>query len=239
MSYQKSSVLITGASQGIGRSISIAFAAQTGRPLLLLARNADNLDKTAELCREAGSKQIAVLVCDATSAAELHQIVLPKGFPEPGIIVNNAGSYLYKKLENTTQDEFQNQIDINLFTAVNVVQRFLPTLKNQERALIINICSVASLKGYGDSGAYSAAKHALLGYTRSLREELMDTQIAVTAINLGQTHSSSWAESNMSPTKLIHPTDVAGLIIAISNLSPQSVVEEISIQPQHGKVAAY
>lgn len=239
MSYQKSSVLITGASQGIGRSISIAFAAQTGRPLLLLARNAENLDKTAELCREAGSKQIAILVCDATSAAELHQLVLPKGFPEPGIIVNNAGSYLYKKLENTTQDEFQNQIDINLFTAVNVVQRFLPTLKNQERALIINICSVASLKGYGDSGAYSAAKHALLGYTRSLREELMDTQIAVTAINLGQTHSSSWAESKMSPTKLIHPTDVAGLIIAISNLSPQSVVEEISIQPQHGKVAAY
>lgn len=239
MSYQKSSVLITGASQGIGRSISIAFAAQTGRPLLLLARNEDNLEKTAELCREAGSKQIAILVCDATSAAELHQLVLPNGFPEPGIIVNNAGSYLYKKLENTTQDEFQNQIDINLFTAVNVVQRFLPTLKNQERALIINICSVASLKGYGDSGAYSAAKHALLGYTRSLREELMDTQIAVTAINLGQTHSSSWAESDMSPTKLIHPTDVAGLIIAISNLSPQSVVEEISIQPQHGKVAAY
>lgn len=239
MSYQKSSVLITGASQGIGRSISIAFAAQTGRPLLLLARNAENLDKTAELCREAGSKQIAILVCDATSTEELHQLVLPKGFPEPGIIVNNAGSYLYKKLENTTQDEFQNQIDINLFTAVNVVQRFLPILKNQERALIINICSVASLKGYGDSGAYSAAKHALLGYTRSLREELMDTQIAVTAINLGQTHSSSWAESKMSPTKLIHPTDVAGLIIAISNLSPQSVVEEISIQPQHGKVAAY
>lgn len=239
MSYQKSSVLITGASQGIGRNISISFAAQTGRPLLLLARNAVNLEKTAELCREAGSEQVAVLVCDATSPVELHQLVLPGGFPEPGLIVNNAGSYLYKKLEDTTNDEFQNQIDINLFTAVNVVQRFLSSLKKLDRALIVNICSVASLKGYGDSGAYSAAKHALLGYTRSLREELIETQIGVTAINLGQTHSSSWEESNMSPAKLIHPSDVANLIVAISKLSPQSVVEEISIQPQHGKVAPY
>lgn len=239
MSYIKSSVLITGASQGIGRSIAITFAAQTGRPLLLLARNAENLEQTANLCREAGSKQVAVLVCDATSPSDLQQTVLPNGFPEPGIIVNNAGSYLYKTLEKTTNEEFQNQIDINLFTAVNVVQRFLPTLKNLDRALIVNICSVASLKGYGDSGAYSAAKHALLGYTRSLREELMGTDIGVTAINLGQTHSSSWAKSDMSPTKLIHPVDVANMIVAISNLSPQSVVEEISIQPQHGKVSPY
>lgn len=239
MSYQKSSVLITGASQGIGRSISIAFATQTGKPLLLLARNAENLEKTAELCRAAGSKQVSILVCDATSPSALRKLSLPEGFPQPGIIVNNAGSYLYKKLEETTNDEFQNQIDINLFTAVNVVSRFMPALKSLDRALIVNICSVASLEGYGDSGAYSAAKHALLGYTRSLREELIETQIAVTAINLGQTHSSSWAESDMSPTKLIHPTDVANLIVAISKLSPQSVVEELSIQPQHGKVAPY
>lgn len=239
MSYKKTSVLITGASQGIGRCIAIAFASQTGRPLLLLARNTENLETTADLCREAGSKQIAIIACDATSPSELQQISLPKGFPQPGIIINNAGSYLYKKLEDTANEEFQNQIDINLFTAVNVVQRFLPTLKNLDRALIVNICSVASLKGYGDSGAYSAAKHALLGYTRSLREELMQSQIAVTAINLGQTHSTSWAESDMSSNKLIHPNDVANLIIAISNLSAQSVVEEISIQPQHGKVSPY
>ena len=239
MSYQTSSVIITGASQGIGRSISISFAAQTSRPLLLLARNAKNLEKTAELCREAGSKQVALLVCDATSPSDLRQLVLPKRFPEPGIIVNNAGSYLYKKLEDTTNDEFQNQIDINLFTAVNVVQRFLPALKTLDRALIVNICSVASLKGYGDSGAYSAAKHAVLGYTRSLREELIESNIGVTAINLGQTHSTSWAESDMSPAKLIDPIDVANLIVAISKMSPQSVVEEISIQPQHGRVSPY
>lgn len=239
MSYSTSSVLITGASQGIGRGIAITFAAQTGRPLLLLARNAENLEETARLCREAGSKQVAILVCDATSPSALEQLVLPKGFPKPAIIVNNAGSYLYKTLEETTIDEFQNQIDINLFTAVNVVQRFLPTLRSLDRALIINICSIASIKGYGDSGAYSAAKHALLGYTRSLREELMGTNIGVTAINLGQTHSTSWAESDMSPSKLIHPIDVANLIVAISNLSVQSVIEEITIQPRSGKVSPY
>ena len=127
-------------------------------------------------------------------------------------------------------------METNLFAAVHIVKRFLPDLRKADRALIINICSVGALRGFSDSGAYSSSKHALLGYTRSLREELKKTDIAVSAINLGQTHSTSWDESDMSPERLINPTDVASLLVTISELSPRSVVEEILIQPQHGRV---
>jgi len=161
---------------------------------------------------------------------------LPDGFPAPGTIINNAGSFLYKKVTKTTNSQFQKQIDINLFTAVNVINRFLPQLHELDRSLIINICSVGSIRGLADSGAYSSAKHALLGYTRSLRDELQNTNVGVSAINLGQTHSPSWDESTMSPERLINPTDVAKILVTLTTLSPRSLVEEIVIQPQHGRV---
>jgi short-subunit dehydrogenase len=236
--YETSSVLITGASQGIGRSIALTFASKTERPLLLLARSEENLRETANLCRQEGARQVAILVCDATRYEDVMALEVPSEFPEPGILINNAGSYLYKRLEETSDDEFRNQIEVNLFTAVNIVKRFLGDLRTSERGLIINICSVGSLFGLADSGAYSSSKHALLGYTRSLREELKDTEIAVTAVNLGQTHSTSWDESDMSPERLINPTDVANLLVTIAQLSSRSVVEEIKLQPQRGRVPA-
>jgi short-subunit dehydrogenase len=238
MSYKESSVLITGASRGIGRSIAITFAATTRRPLLLLARNRENLEETQNLCEEAGAECAEVLECDAASEKEVARLKLPESFPKPGLLINNAGNYLYKALAETTDAEFRHQINVNLFTAVNIVKRFLPELKEMDRAHIINICSVGALRGLADSGAYSASKHALLGYTRSLREELKKTDIAVTAINLGQTDSASWDESSMSPERLINPTDVASLIVTMTEFSPRTVIEEVTLQPQHGRVPA-
>ncbi|MDZ7680135.1 MAG: SDR family oxidoreductase [Fodinibius sp.] len=78
---------------------------------------------------------------------------------------------------------------------MNITNRFLDDLKNREHSLIVNICSEGALVGLEDSGAYSASKHALLGYTRSLRKELMETKVGVTALNLGQTQSTSWEGS--------------------------------------------
>ena len=236
MTYEESSVLITGASQGIGRSISIAFAAALDRPLILLARNETNLLETKKLCLDAGARDVAILACDAADEKEIGTLQIPDGFPTPGIVINNAGSFLYKKVTETSNVEFQKQIDINLFTAVNVIKRFLPDLKKLNRSLIINICSVGSIRGLADSGAYSSAKHALLGYTRSLRDELKNTDVGVSAINLGQTHSPSWDDSTMSPEKLVNPTDVAKILVTLATLSPRSLVEEIVIQPQHGRV---
>jgi len=236
MTFDQQPVLITGASQGIGRSIAIAFASDTERPLLLMARNLQNLSETKRLCEAEGANRVELIACDATDAEAVKGITLPDGMPEPSLLINNAGSYLYKSLQSTTEQEFRHQIDVNLFTAVNVTSRFLPSLKQKERGLIVNISSVGATRGLAESGAYSAAKHALLGYTRSLRKELLGTNIGVTALNLGQTHSPSWSGSSVSPIDLIDPKDVASMIVAISGLSARSVVEELLLQPQHGKV---
>lgn len=235
-SQQEHSVVITGASRGIGRRIAQAFARNTNFALLLIARTKSDLKDTQTLCQNIGDNEIAISTCDASKPQAVQRITLGKGFPKPKIIINNAGSFLLKKLQKTTHEEFTEQVQANLFSAVNITQHFLDGLKNKSNALIINICSVGAIEGLKDSGAYSASKHALLGYTRSLRKELLDTEIGVTAINLGQTQSTSWEGSLIDRDLLIDPDDVAKVILNLIDLSPRTVVEEILVKPQHGRV---
>ena len=229
-------MVITGASRGIGRKIAVTFARETNHPLILMARTKHDLEETKHLCEEAGDPKVALITCDLTNREAVQKIKLPHGYPTPSLLINNAGSYLLKPLHETDYEEYMNQIKANLFSAVHVVDRFLPGIKKLDRGLVINICSSGALEGLSDSGAYASSKHALLGYTRSLRQELLDTQVGVTALNLGQTQSTSWEGSDVDPELLIDPEDVARLLVALTKLSPRSVVEEIIMKPQHGRV---
>lgn len=236
MHYTSSSAVITGASQGIGREIALAFASETNHPLLLISRNREKLLETQQLCKEAGASEAEIVTCDLSDREQTRSLAIPANIPPPGILINNAGSFLLKELHETTYPEFNRQIQDNLFTAVNITDRFMEEFKSSDRALIVNICSASSLEGRSESGAYAASKHALLGYSRSLRLELMNTNIGVTAINLGQTHSTSWEGSSINRELLIDPKDVAHLIIALTRFSPRTLAEEITLSPQHGRV---
>lgn len=233
MDFDNASVVITGGSRGIGLSIAKVFARETNHHLILIARAVDALQSAKKECLELGASGVDILAVDLTDAVSINQIDI-KRF-NPAILINNAGSFLFKPLENTSSEEFEDQLSINTTSIFNSTKRFLPCLLKHKRALIVNICSQASLKGYAHSGAYTASKHALLGYTRSLRQELLDTTIGVTAINLGQTYSTSWDGVDINPNLLIDPEDVGTLIVAITNLSARSVVEELILMPQKGE----
>lgn len=235
MAFNNQSVIITGGSKGIGLSIARVFARKTNHPLVLIARDEQELTEAKEECIAEGAPEVETLPLDITHVDRIGEIDFGK--LNPGILINNAGSFLFKKLEDTSHEEFVSQFQINAAGAFNLTKAVLPELKNKERGLIVNISSVGALKGLKDSGAYSMSKHALLGYTRSLRKELMATNIAVTAINLGQTYSTSWHEVDIDPTKLIDPEDVGRLIVSLSALSSRSVAEEITLMPQGGEVA--
>jgi len=235
--FDRASVVITGASRGIGRHIALKFAKETNRPLILIARNQDGLHQTKDLIEQTADNKVLTVPCDASDIHEVNSFKLDSDLSKPAIIINNAGNFLLKPLYQTTSKEFHEQLEANLFTAVNITNRFLPLIKKLSRGLIINICSVSALHGLPESGAYSSAKHALLGYSRSLREELKNTKIGVTAVNLGQTESPSWDESDIDRDLLIDPEDVGSIIVNLTNLTSRTVVEEILIQPQHGRVA--
>tara|TARA_R110000868_G_scaffold37111_1_gene131266 strand:- start:4766 stop:5479 length:714 start_codon:yes stop_codon:yes gene_type:complete len=234
MSFKNTSVIITGGSKGIGLSIAKIFAQKTNRPIVLLARDENELKQARQECLAEGANQVEILSVDLLDNESLSAIDFKS--KNPGILINNAGSFLFKKLQDTSLDEFEKQFRINTVGAFNISQILIPELRKQERGLVVNICSQASLKGYGDSGAYAMSKHAMLGYTRSLRKELIESKIAVTAINLGQTYSTSWKDIEVDPNDLIDPEDVGKIIVTLSEISPRSVAEEIILSPQGGDV---
>lgn len=232
----KNSVIITGAGRGLGRVIATTFATETDYALVLISRTESELQETRRLCEKAGSARVCYRVCDASDEEAVEKMTVPDDFPPPKSLVNNAGSYLYKTTAETTLEELHQQIQSNLVTAVTMTNRFLPELKKHSRSLIVNICSVGSVEGLADSGAYSISKHALLGYSRSLRKELMNSTVGVTAINLGQTESTSWEGSAVNRRRLIDPADVARLIVTLTRFTGRTVAEEILIRPQQGRV---
>lgn len=234
MSFEDNAVVITGASKGIGKRIALHFARVSEHPLVLLARDKKRLEQTKEECLSAGASKVFLKACDLTKEEELNKLVLPDGFKNVGVLINNAGTFMTAPFQETSLDQLYRQFDINVVTTFNTSQHFLPIMKKSDKAFILNICSVASLRGKKNSTAYVTSKHATLGLTRSLREELKDTNIAVTAVNLSSTYSTSWEGSGVDENRLIDPDDLAMLLHSITKLSKRTVVEEILIRPMQG-----
>ena len=99
---------------------------------------------------------------------------------------------------------------------------------------IFTLCSIASLAAYPGGGSYSISKFALLGFTRNLRHELKTKGIKVTAVIPGAVYTDSWKDSGIEEGRIMEAEDIARLIFATSQLSPQAVVEELVIRPQLG-----
>jgi short-subunit dehydrogenase len=102
------------------------------------------------------------------------------------------------------------------------------------RGHIFNICSIASLNAYENGGSYSISKFALLGFSKNLRLELKDKGIKVTAVCPGAVYTNSWAGSGVDPQRIMEANDIAEMIYAATQLSPQAVVEDIVMRPLLG-----
>lgn len=233
--FDRSSVIITGGGRSIGREIALRFAAESSHALFLIGRNREKLSETAEECRRAGAEKVAFASCDLTDRKAVDGLQLPPELPNPGVLVNNAGNFLLRPLGETSAEEFLSQWQLHAYAPFLLIRKWLPDLKACERALVVNISSASATRGRERSGAYSSSKHALLGLTRSLRLELRESRVAVTAINPGQTWSDSWSDTDADPHELIDPKDLAALILQLCRFSPRTVAEEILLAPQRGE----
>jgi short-subunit dehydrogenase len=107
-------------------------------------------------------------------------------------------------------------------------------MKAAKAGHIFNLCSVASLAAYPGGGAYSISKFALLGFSKNLRNELKEHGIKVTAVIPGAAYTDSWKSSGISEERFMQAADIAKMVYAASQLSPQAAVEEIVMRPQLG-----
>lgn len=233
-------IVITGGSQGIGRALVHCFLRE-GFAVATCARAAPGL---AELQVAMGEQFPAavlhVLPADLGRAADCRQFaefVLALGLPLAALI-NNAGAFVPGRFQDEPADgsRLREVLAANLLSAYDVTRALLPTLLGQGRGHIFTICSTASLMPYPNGGSYGVAKFALLGFTKTLREEVKTQGLRVTAVLPGATLTRSWEGVGMPPARFIDPLDVAEAVLGAFRLSPQAVVEEILIRPQLGDV---
>lgn len=232
MSSDRQTVVITGAGRGIGRVIATHFARTTGFNLVLLSRTQEHLEETARLCRSLGCPGVHVQAVDLADPAQIENISVPDEFSRIRALINNAGQYQTDNPERVNMVDLHYQFNHNAVSSALVTQRFLPLIRQQEQSLIANICSVGSYQGLSNSVGYAMGKHAVLGYTRSLREYLKGTNVAVTALSPGSTWSTSWEGSKANPDDTIDANDLAIILEMLTRLSPRSVVEEITVAPR-------
>jgi short-subunit dehydrogenase len=228
-------VIITGASKGLGKAIAEKFAA-AGHHLFLCARNEQDLAATKrELLEKYTDCKIDIMAIDISkkkNAAAFGNFCLQFGTPR--LLINNAGSFLPGNIHEEEDGTFETMLDTNLSSAYHLTRTVLPAMMQEKDGHIFNMCSIASLAAYANGGSYSISKFALLGFSKNLREELKPYNIKVTAVMPGAVYTDSWSGSGVSPERLMHVNDVANMVYAASQLSPQACVEEIIMRPQLG-----
>jgi short-subunit dehydrogenase len=228
-------IVITGASKGIGYAIAEIFAAN-GHDLYVTSKTASALElAVAKLKNQYPNVKIESMPADLSIQAEVTAFAhwcLAK--TTPTILINNAGYFVPGKLQNEADGQLQDQLNTNLFSTYHLTRALLPNMLANQAGHIFNICSIASLGAYENGGAYSISKFALLGFSKNLRLELKDKGIKVTAVCPGAVYTNSWSGSGVDPNSIMEAGDIAKMIYAATQLSPQAVVEDIIMRPQLG-----
>jgi short-subunit dehydrogenase len=237
MSSQNSlNVVITGASRGLGKAMAEKFAANN-YDLYLTSFNEMVLYKALEELQtkfpNITIKAKAFDLSNKEQAIAFAKWILDLNI-SIDILINNAGSFLPGNVSEEEDGVLEKMIETNLYSAYHITRVLLPKMIRQKSGHIFNICSIASLKAYENGGSYSISKFALSGFSKNLREEMKPHGIKVTGVYPGAAYTDSWAAAGIDAKRLMEANDIANMIFAASQLSPQACVEDIIMRPQLG-----
>jgi len=189
--FHERGAVVTGANRGIGKAIALGFL-RAGWPVVAVARTVESLDA---LGKEAGdlAGHLRPMGCDLTDAAQLEAAAqaLADRQPVPAVLVNNAGISLSAPLQRTSSAELMAVLQVNTVAPYILCRALVPRMAEAGGGRVINIGSIASLKGIRYTSAYCASKHALLGLTRALAVEWGKKNVTVNAVCPG------WTDTDM------------------------------------------
>lgn len=189
---KKPLVVITGASSGIGAAVAQAMSKQ-GHPLLLLARRLDRLealDLPDALCRQVDVTDRAALQRAISEAEEV--------YGPTDCLVNNAGLMQLGRVAEQDPAEWDAMVDINIKGVLNGIAAVAGQMKARKGGTIINVSSVAGIKGFPNHMAYCGTKFAVHGLSETLREELSDDSVRVITIAPGAVETELLSHTSAS-----------------------------------------
>jgi short-subunit dehydrogenase len=185
MDFTGKTIIITGASAGIGRALAIVLS-QRGSNVALAARNEAGLQDTAHRCRQSGGQAI-VINTDVSDPLACQQLIehTVKAFGQIDGLVNNAGTSFISRFDEISDlSIFEKVMQINYLGAVYCTHAALPYLK-QSQGLLVAISSLCGKTGVPLRSGYVASKHAMQGFFDTLRIELLETGVDVLVVSPG------------------------------------------------------
>ena len=223
--------VVTGAGRGIGKAIAEAFAKE-GAAVLCVSRNPENCQSVAEGIRSSGGKANAfpMDVSDKANIAEVCQTLLER-YPKVDILVNNAGIIRDKLFIKMSDDDWEQVLFTDLFSAFYICKQFVPSMARNRWGRIINMASVSGVMGNAGQTNYAAAKGGLIGFTKSLAKELAGRAVTVNAIAPGfidTQMAQSLGEETLEQVKKIIPAKRLGTTENVANAAVFLASDEAS-----------
>ena len=210
--------VITGAGQGSGRAIALRFA-RAGVNCLLVGRTESKLHSVAEAIAALGG-EASVHALDVTDDAAVAEFGRALGEQTVDVLVNCAGDWLIALMEDTSNEQLDQILRVNLRAPYILTRTLLPNLRRSDNASIINIGSLVTAISAPTVSAYTAAKVGLKGMTASLSAELKPDRIRVVMISPGpaDTPMREAASPGMDKSILVRPETIAEMVFAVVSL---------------------
>jgi NAD(P)-dependent dehydrogenase (short-subunit alcohol dehydrogenase family) len=219
--------LVTGASRGIGAATAEALRA-AGARVVRVART---------LHPDAGYID---LPADLTQIDQMGDLVarMQRGAGVPDVVVNNAGGFLLRPLETTTDEEFDALIALNLRSTFALARAILPLQRAAGRGTFITVGSVADHVGFPENAAYAASKYGVRGLHETLSAEYRGTGVRLTLVSPGPTDTDAWDPFHPdhrpgfpSRARMLRPSDVADAILFVATRPPHVLIDWLRLGP--------
>ncbi|HSG08790.1 MAG TPA: SDR family oxidoreductase [Longimicrobiales bacterium] len=174
--------LVTGGGRGIGAATALALA-RLGASVAVAARNMDQVVEVAAMLRKDGFEAFA-FQCDVAKPFDVRDVALAarEAMGPVGILVNNAGTAPSNPLKRVTLEEWNHVMAVNVTGTFLFTQALLPDMVHAGWGRVVNVASIAGLMGGKYMSAYTASKHAVVGFTRSMAAEVSGTGVTVNAV---------------------------------------------------------
>ncbi|HSP35570.1 MAG TPA: SDR family NAD(P)-dependent oxidoreductase [Thermoanaerobaculia bacterium] len=216
-------VLITGASSGIGRATAIEFA-RRGAKVVLAARRTSLLDEVAAECSKTGASTMTIAT-DVTKRSECDALIAAAGRVD--ILVNNAGFAVFDTIEDAHADDLESMMATNYLGTVYCTKAVLPQMLARRGGSIVMVASIAGLMGYAGMAGYCASKFAIVGFAEALRDEVIGRGVRVALVCPGTTETDFFQTAER--------TKMPGASRLIPGLSPERAARAIADAARDGR----
>tara|TARA_Y100001968_G_C19400578_1_gene740801 strand:+ start:610 stop:1317 length:708 start_codon:yes stop_codon:yes gene_type:complete len=230
-------VLITGASKGIGRASAKLFA-HSGWDLLLLARDEEALESISQEVKPTGRKvfYLSIDLSDPTAIQPGIKQLLSKGL-QPSVLINNAGVAWTGDLLSMPLNSWQWICQVNLTSVFQVCSEVVPSMR-EKGGLVINVSSHAASNAFPNWGAYCVTKAALASFTKCLAVEERQNSIRACTLTLGSVNTNIWetdtVQSSFNRDSMLSAEEVASQLLNLAEQPKTQIIEDLILMPATG-----